>query len=152
MKRIVIICFALACMANAQKATAQSEGKARINHTAVFVKDIKTSAHFYEQIIGLDTIPEPFHDGKHVWLKTGPGVSLHIIEGATEKKEYFVNQHTCFSVSSVDAFIEKLKKNKLTWQDVRGEKMKITTRVDGVKQLWLQDPDGYWIEINDAKN
>ncbi len=27
----------------------------------------------------------------------------------------------------------------------------ITTRVDNVKQIWLQDPDGYWIEINDAK-
>ncbi len=135
-----------------QSSFAQAEAKARINHTAVFVKDIKASAYFYEQIIGLDTIPEPFHDGKHVWLRTGPGVSLHIIEGATEKKEYFVNQHTCFSVGSVDAFVEKLKKNKLTWQDVRGDKMKVTTRVDGVKQLWLQDPDGYWIEINDAKN
>jgi lactoylglutathione lyase len=27
----------------------------------------------------------------------------------------------------------------------------ITTRVDGVKQIYFKDPDGYWIEINDAK-
>ena len=26
----------------------------------------------------------------------------------------------------------------------------ITTRPDGVKQLYVQDPDGYWIEINDS--
>lgn len=152
MKKIILICFVLSGLLLTQNVNAQSEAKARINHTAVFVKDIKASAYFYEQIIGLDTIPEPFHDGKHVWLRTGPGVALHIIEGATEKKEYYVNQHTCFSVPSVDAFVEKLKKNKLTWQDVKGDKMKITTRVDGIKQLWMQDPDGYWIEINDAKN
>ncbi|HEY5825531.1 MAG TPA: VOC family protein, partial [Cyclobacteriaceae bacterium] len=66
-------------------------------------------------------------------------------------KDYFLNQHTCFSLESVDAFTEKLKKNNIWWQNVSGERMKITTRVDGVKQLWLQDPDGYWIEINDAK-
>jgi lactoylglutathione lyase len=23
------------------------------------------------------------------------------------------------------------------------------SRIDGVHQIWLQDPDGYWIEIND---
>jgi len=125
--------------------------KARLNHNAIFVKDLKASAFFYEKIIGLDTVPEPFHDGKHVWLSVAPGVTLHIIEGAKEKKEYFVNQHTCFSVNSVEAFTEILKKNNIVWQDVRGEKMKLTTRIDGVKQLWMQDPDGYWIEINDAK-
>jgi lactoylglutathione lyase len=153
MKRTFFIIPLLAFgLLTAEKISAQSPVKARLNHTAIFVKDIKASAQFYENIIGLDTIPEPFHDGKHVWLKTAPGVSLHIIEGAQEKKEYFVNQHTCFSVGSVDAFVELLKKNKLTWQDVRGEKMKLTTRIDGVKQLWMQDPDGYWIEINDAKN
>jgi lactoylglutathione lyase len=32
-----------------------------------------------------------------------------------------------------------------------GEKMAITNRVDGVKQIYFKDPDGYWIEINDAK-
>jgi lactoylglutathione lyase len=151
MKKIILFIVLIGYVLT-NKVLAQSETKARLNHTAIFVKDIKTTAYFYEQIIGLDTIPEPFHDGKHIWLSTAPGVSLHVIEGATEKKEYFVNQHTCFSVRSVEAFVEKLKKNKLTWQDVRGEKMKLTTRVDGVKQLWLQDPDGYWIEINDAKN
>jgi lactoylglutathione lyase len=124
---------------------------ARINHTAIFVKDLKTTKAFYENIIGLDTIPEPFHDGKHAWYNIGPSVSMHVIQGASEKKEYYKNQHTCFSVASVDAFTEILKKNKIGWEDVAGKKNSITTRIDGVKQLWLQDPDGYWIEINDAK-
>jgi len=30
--------------------------------------------------------------------------------------------------------------------------MKVTNRVDGVHQIYLKDPDGYWLEINDAKD
>lgn len=124
---------------------------ARLNHTAIYVRNVPISGDFYRNIIGLDTIPEPFHDGQHIWLRTGPGMALHIIGGATEKKEYYKNQHTCFSVSSVDDFVTRLRNNGIMWEDRDGAKNAITTRVDGVKQLWLQDPDGYWIEINDAR-
>ena len=125
--------------------------KARINHTAIYVTDLTASKKFYENILGLDTIPEPFHDKKHAWFKIGPGVSMHIIQGATERKEYYKNQHTCFSVVSVETFTSILKTHNIPFEDVAGKKNSITTRVDGVKQIWLQDPDGYWVEINDAK-
>jgi lactoylglutathione lyase len=124
---------------------------ARFNHVAIFVKDLKVSKAFYENIIGLDTIPEPFRDGKHAWYSLGPGLSLHVIEGADKKKEYYKNQHTCLSVGAVDDFILILKKNKIVFEDLKGNKNVYSNRVDGVKQLWLQDPDGYWLEINDAK-
>lgn len=130
----------------------QSKQKVRINHTAIFVKDIAKTKAFYEGILGLDTIPEPFHDGKHVWYSMGfPGVSMHVIEGAGEKKEYYKNQHTCFSLESVEAFTKILQKNNIPFEDVGGKANAITTRIDGVKQIWLQDPDGYWIEVNDAR-
>jgi lactoylglutathione lyase len=124
----------------------------KLNHVAIFVKDLKATKSFYETIIGLDTIPEPFHDGKHAWFNIGHGLSMHVIQGATETKDYYKNQHNCFSVVSVETFTGILAKNKLGWEDVKGNKNSITTRVDGVKQIWLQDPDGYWIEINDAKD
>lgn len=126
--------------------------RARLNHTSIYVMDVKVSAGFYQDIIGLDSIPEPFHDGKHVWFKTGPGITLHIIQGAEMKKDYYKRQHTCFSVVSVDEFIKLLKQRHITWEDIDGKKMAVTTRVDGVKQIYLQDPDGYWVEINDAKD
>jgi lactoylglutathione lyase len=131
---------------------AQNGPKATLNHTALYVVDLKSSASFYQNIIGLDTIPEPFHDGKHTWFRIGPGIALHIIEGAETKKEYYRNQHTCFSVQSVEKFIDVLRKNNLQWENRDGTKNAVTTRPDGVKQLWLQDPDGYWVEINDAKD
>src|SRR5688572_19089645 len=143
--------FLVALLA-AHFADAQVKTGARMNHSAIFVVDIKASATFYQNVVGLDTIPEPFHDGKHVWLRTGPGMSLHIIEGAKEKKQYFKNQHTCFSVASVDDFVAVLKKNKIEFEDLTGNKNVFSKRVDGIKQLWMKDPDGYWVEINDAKD
>ena len=150
MKLKSLLCTLLAMSAIA--VTAQDKPKIRINHTAIFVKDMKATRAFYSDILELDTIPEPFHDGKHIWYSLGyPGVSLHVIQGANEKKDYYKNQHTCFSLSSVDAFAKKLEKNNIPYEDVAGKKNAITTRVDGVKQIWLQDPDGYWIEVNDAR-
>ena len=150
MKKIIPLLAIIIAFAS-NKSVAQKT-KAHINHLAIYVVDLKKSDWFYKEVIGLDTIPEPFHDGKHTWLSIGPGASLHVIEGAQAKIEHFKNNHICFSVPSVEKFVEILSKNNLTWEDLIGKKNSITNRVDGVKQIWLQDPDGYWIEINDAKD
>jgi lactoylglutathione lyase len=148
MKHIIHIPFLIclfAIQANAQQA------KAHINHTAIYVMDIQKTWSFYSNVIGLDTVPEPFHDGKHIWYSTGAHTMLHVIAGATAKKDYYKNQHTCFTVPDFKLFIEKLNKLNWAYEDVAGNKNAITTRVDGVHQIWLQDPDGYWLEINDDK-
>jgi lactoylglutathione lyase len=126
--------------------------KAVINHLAIYVVDLQNSGDFYMNLIGLDSIPEPFHDGKHLWLRIGPKTSVHIIQGAEMPKEYYKNNHICFSVESVEAFTEILKKKNIPFEDLAGNKNVFSKRPDGVKQIWLRDPDGYWIEINDAKD
>ena len=113
--------------------------------------DIQKTGAFYSNIIGLDTVPEPFHDGKHIWYSTGAHTMLHVIADAPSKKEYYKNQHTCFTVPNFNLFIKKLKQLNWAYEDVAGNKNAITTRVDGVHQIWLQDPDGYWLEVNDDK-
>ena len=123
----------------------------RINHVAFYVVNLETSARFYREVIGLDTIPEPFHDGRHAWFSIGPKAHLHIISGAKTAIPHDKNAHLCFSVPSVPAFIEKLKTQKVEFENWAGEKNTFTNRVDGVKQIYFKDPDGYWIEINDAK-
>ncbi len=133
------------------KVNAQSKPKVSINHIAQLVVDIQQSAKFYSTVIGLDTIPEPFHDGLHVWYTIGPKAALHVIGGAKEKKEHDKAHHLCFTVSSVTQQIAVLKANGVHWEDWAGTPYAITNRVDGVKQIYLQDPDGYWLEINDAK-
>ncbi|HEX7846054.1 MAG TPA: VOC family protein [Chitinophagaceae bacterium] len=131
-------------------ASAQSP-KASLNHVALYVVDLKTSTAFYQDIIGLDTIPEPFHDGRHTWFSIGPKTHLHIIQGAKEKKEREKNTHLCFTVPSVTDFAKRLEKHNLEYENLAGEKNTITKRVDGVQQIYFKDPDGFWIEINDAR-
>lgn len=143
------IIYLIAFLSTGLLASAQKNQKIHINHTAIYVIDIKATGQFYSQILGLDTIAEPFHDGKHIWYKTSDHTMLHVIQGADQKKTYYKNQHTCFTVPDFNAFIDKLSKINWPYEDVAGNKNKVTTRIDGVHQIWLQDPDGYWIEIND---
>jgi catechol 2,3-dioxygenase-like lactoylglutathione lyase family enzyme len=44
--------------------------------------------------------------------------------------------------------IAQLKKEHIPFSDWPGEPNKITTRADGIQQVYFQDPDGYWIEVN----
>ena len=123
----------------------------RINHVAFYVIDLKTSTDFYSNVLGLPTIPEPFHDGRHAWYSIGPKTHLHIISGAAEKLPKIKNSHLCFTVPSVEAFVPRLTAAGVGYENLAGTKGAITQRADGVKQIYFQDPDGYWIEINDAK-
>jgi len=125
--------------------------KTSLNHIAVYVSDLKTSTAFYQQIVGLEITQEPFHDGKHTWFSVGPKIMLHLIQGAAAGTTHDKNSHLCFTVNSVSDFIKNLNKNNIKFESWEGKKQDYTVRVDGVKQIYFTDPDGYWIEINDAR-
>ena len=131
------------------EAVAQKSPK--LNHIAVYVKDLSISTSFYRDIVGLDTIPEPFHDGRHTWFKVAEHSHLHLIQGAKEITQHDKNSHLCFSVDSMEQFIKVLEKNSINYEAWNGKAKTMTTRVDGVKQIYFQDPDNYWVEINDDK-
>lgn len=143
----VMFCLIFTLSSRAQAQTSETV----INHIAVYVVDLAESTHFYQDIIGLDTIPEPFHDGKHTWFTIGPNVQLHLIQGAASTTGHEKNSHLCFSVPSVPAFTRVLEKNNIEYENWAGDKQAVTDRVDGVKQIYFTDPDGYWIEVNDAR-
>lgn len=124
---------------------------ARLNHIAQYVLDLKVSTNFYLNVVGLDTIPEPFHDGRHTWFLVGPKSHLHIISGVKTPLPKEKNTHLCFTVASVEEFIKRLTRSNIPYESWTGEKQTFTKRVDGVKQIYFQDPDGYWIEVNDAR-
>ncbi len=121
------------------------------NHLAIYVNDLQKSADFYKNVLQLEVVPEPFHDGKHAWFKMADRITLHIIQGAEKGVKHYRTDHFCFSVPSLQQFIDRLSVSKIPYVSASDEPMKITTRPDGVHQIYLQDPDGYWIEMNDAK-
>lgn len=135
---------------NKANAQANPPASAKLNHIAVYVSDLDESRDFYKSLLNLPIIEEPFKDGKHVWFSLGPAGQLHLIQGEFEKQKFNKNEHLCFSVTSIDEFIAKLDKQKIEYSNWPGTAKEPTLRVDGVKQIYFQDPDGHWLEINDA--
>ena len=121
-----------------------------LDHIAIYVVTLQQSVRFYQQVMQLDTIPEPFHDGKHAWFGIGQGAQLHIIQGAEKAADLPKRNHICFSFPSLAAFMHRLSQAEVPWEDLQGNPKGITKRPDGVQQIYFRDPDGYWIEANDA--
>ena len=134
-----------------EKSFSQKMQTPSLNHIAVYVTDLEVSTKFYESVIGLTQIEEPFKDGRHKWFTLGNNGQLHIISGAKKKLKPEKNSHLCFSVKSIDEFISVLNRNTIKFENWKGEPNGVTLRVDGVKQIYFQDPDGYWIEINNDR-
>lgn len=58
--------------------------------------------------------------------------------------------HLCLATEDLDGVIAHLEKNNIVYSDWPGKENSVTVRTDGVRQIYVQDPDGYWVEINTA--
>jgi lactoylglutathione lyase len=143
--RLVILClpFLLALSARAQGP--------RFSHQTIFVTDLNRSADFYEKVLQLKKISEPFHDGKHIWFRVSEHGQLHVVSGAKEDIAHDINIHLAFSVASMDVFTKHLDEAKVKYGNWAGSSKEPQVRPDKIKQIYFQDPDGYWIEVNDDK-
>jgi lactoylglutathione lyase len=123
--------------------------ESHFNHIALYVADLGKSSDFYQDVIGGEIISDPFQDDRHVWLKIGEHNQLHLIAG--NQRPDPGNMHFAFSVQSLEEFVEKLRNAGIGYDDGHGGANKIRLRPDGVKQIYFQDPDGYWIEVNEDR-
>src|SRR6478672_10075513 len=120
MKKILFIAITAITVVAAFAFFNPSRKPAILNHIAYYVYDLKTSTDFYHDIIKLDTIPEPFHDGKHTWFSVGTASHLHLIQGAAKGLPHDKNTHVCFSVPSVDEVMERLQQAGINWENWAG--------------------------------
>lgn len=152
MKTQIQLCVLVVLSLFSHRALAQSGTSSEIvlslNHIAVYVHDLKKSTAFYEDVLKLPKIDEPFKDGRHTWFTLGQAGHLHLIQGAEADIKRDKNDHLCFSVKSIENFIANLEKHHIEYTNWPGTAKAPTVRVDGVKQVYFQDPDGHWIEIN----
>ena len=123
----------------------------QFNHITVYVVDLQKSAEFYKNALQLQEIPEPFHDNRHVWFRIGEHGQLHVVSGATEASSHDINIHLAFTVRSVENFSRHLDSLGIKYGNWAQSNKEPQVRPDGIKQIYLQDPDGYWIEVNDDK-
>jgi lactoylglutathione lyase len=121
------------------------------SHQTIYVTDLNRSGDFYEKVMQLKKISEPFHDGRHIWFRISEHGQLHVVSGAKADIPHDINIHLAFSVPSMDAFTKHLDQYKVKYGNWAQNSKEPQLRPDKVKQVYLQDPDGYWIEVNDDK-
>ena len=122
-----------------------------VDHLAIHVADIKSSAAFYEGAFGFRELKNPFPgDGGVIWLDVGNGVAMHIFGRRTSMVADERERHFAMTVANLSRVTSFLAAHGIAWQDFDGVTGQVQTRPDGVQQLFFRDPDGYWVEVNDA--
>jgi lactoylglutathione lyase len=117
------------------------------DHVAIYVADLPASVAFYHDVFGFEEIPAPLPIAR--WLIMGNGIALHIVKGRVQPLDQPKWIHFAVACTSMEQMIATLGAKQVAWSDIQGRD-EVQVRQDGVKQIFVQDPDGYWIEINDA--
>ena len=120
----------------------------RYNHLALSVKDVDRSAEFYMKVLKLPEILNRSKIEGVRWFVFADGLELHLI--SVIKQDVVINKalHLALTTSNLDDFIKTLNAMKIAYSDWPGNPQKVNIRADGIKQVFFQDPDGYWIEVN----
>ena len=122
------------------------------DHYSFIVKDLEKVGEFYATILKLEEIPHPSASSGFRWFKIQGNSQLHLIGKNQAAMKHSKSVHLCLATQNLDAFIAHLKKNGITYSDWPGKENTVTNRADGVKQIYIQDPENNWIEINTAKH
>lgn len=122
--------------------------KISYDHLALSVKDINRSADFYRSVMMLPEITNRSAIEGIRWFTLSDGSELHLI--SVIKENVIINKavHIGLTTDVFDAILSRLVELKIPYSDWPGTPNTVNIRADGIKQIYFQDPDGYWVEVN----
>jgi lactoylglutathione lyase len=147
MHKLFILLFTL-CFSVMTKAQDTVNYRFSFNHLALSVKDVNRSADFYTSVLHLKEIVNRTKKEGIRWMSMGEGNELHLISTTPGEVKITKAVHLALTTPRFNDFIKELQQKKVSFSDWPGESGKITVRPDNILQIYLQDPDGYWIEVN----
>lgn len=121
-----------------------------LNHIALSVKNVAISIAFYQKVLQLKEIENTASNSKTRWLSLSEGKQLHLIPRPNLKVQTNKAVHFALATKDLDAFIKHLVHLEIEYSDWTNTIKKDYVRKDGIQQFYFQDPDGYWIEVNNA--
>jgi lactoylglutathione lyase len=116
------------------------------DHYAIAVADLDKSLKFYHDILGLGILPRPNFDFRGAWLDCGKGIAIHLIEQNEKITLDSGSRKLHFAFAVEDLLATKtylLSKGIPIIKDIKA-------RPDGVLQMFIQDPDGYYVELTEV--
>lgn len=147
MKKLLCLLFAANClMINGQSFDFQYD------HYSFIVKDLEKTGDFYADILKLEEIPHPSATSGFRWFKIQGNSQLHLIGKDSVAMEHNKSVHLCLATQNLYELIKHLNENSIPFWDWPGKENAITDRADGVKQIYIKDPENNWIEINTAQH
>jgi lactoylglutathione lyase len=121
----------------------------RLDHIALLVRDLDESVAFLTGVLGLTEGINPM-GGTHIrWIEIGDGRRFHVQAGDISKVHVEKQTHFALSASDFDAVLARFRSQGIAFTDMAGTPGAINTRPDGMRAIFLRDPNGYWFEIND---
>lgn len=118
------------------------------NHIALSVKDVDISIKFYQKVFHFKEIKNTASASKTRWLSIGEDKQLHLIPRPNFEIKVNKAVHFALSTADIDSFVVDLKELQIDYSDWIGSQNKDYVRKDGINQVYFQDPNGYWIEVN----
>lgn len=144
---VILCCATTSCR---QQIPRTENSSVATDHLALHVADLDASVAFYSGVFGLQEIPSAAAGRR--WMSLGKGgVALHLLGGRTDPVVDNHSVHLALASSDLEPIMQRLTDRGVVWGDFAGTPGAIgSTRTDGVRQIFFRDPDGYWIEVNDA--
>ena len=122
----------------------------KYDHYSLIVKDLNKTGEFYKEILRLKEIPHPSATTGFRWFVIHGNSQLHLIGKDSVPMKHSKSVHLCLATQKLDEFIAYLEDKEVAYSDWPGKPNAVTLRADGVRQIYLQDPENNWVEINTA--
>lgn len=116
----------------------------QLDHVAIHVADLDESRRFYSSVLSLDEMPRPDFDFPGAWFRLGQSQELHLIGGReADVSSQRRGTHFALLIEDITAWEAHLRSQGAEFQAPK-------SRPDGAVQIFLTDPDGYWVELCQA--
>jgi catechol 2,3-dioxygenase-like lactoylglutathione lyase family enzyme len=145
MKKIVLLLIFISCSC----VSAQSFDF-QYDHYSFIVKDLDKVGAFYKNVLNLKEIPHPSAPSGYKWFVIQGNSQLHLIGKDSVAMKHSKSVHLCLATQKLDELISYLDANNVMYWDWPGKENSVTLRADGVRQIYLKDPENNWVEINNA--
>ena len=114
-----------------------------LNHIALSVKNVNESVKFYQKVLFLKEIENTASNSK-------TRKQLHLIPRPNFNVILNKAVHFALTTPDINSFIKHLISLNIDYSDWKDTSNKGYIRKDGILQIYFQDPNGYWIEVNNA--